>query len=198
MALLSRTGPCRLTKGRADRRGLHRIGAAILMLLSGWTMAPAQAQDATLEYAVKANYLYKFGPFVEWPAEAFPAPNSPFNVCVAGDDPFGPVLDEAARGQSVQGHPVAVHRLAAVTASASCHVLYLGRSRTQTPAEALKAVRNQPVLTVSDERQGTSRGIVNFVLKDGRVRFALDAEAAQANGLALSSKLLALSVGAPR
>ena len=172
--------------------------ATILGFALACVIGPAAAQDATLEYAVKANYLYKFGPFVEWPASAFSGPTSPFNVCVAGDDPFGAVLDEATRGQAVQGHPVVVRRMAVVLAGAPCHVLYLGRSRNQTPAEALKAVRNEPVLTVTDEHQGTSRGMVNFVLKDGRVRFGLDAEAAQASGLALSSKLLALSVGPPR
>ena len=174
------------------------LSAAILGFALSWAIAPASAQDGSLEYAVKANYLYKFGPFVEWPASAFSSPASPFNVCVAGEDPFGSVLDEAVRGQAVQGHPVVVRRMPTVTAGAPCHVLYLGRSRSQTPAEALKAVHNEPVLTVTDERQGTGRGIVNFVLKDGRVRFGLDAEAAQASGLALSSKLLALSVGTPR
>jgi len=174
-------------------RSLAILGFALTLAIG-----PASAQDGTLEYAVKANYLYKFGPFVEWPASAFQGPSTPFNVCVAGDDPFGSVLDDATRGQSVQGHPVVVRRMPTVAPGAPCHVLYLGHSRSQTPAEALKAVRSEPVLTVTDERQGTSRGIVHFVLKDGRVRFSLDAEAAQASGLALSSKLLALSVGTPR
>ena len=160
---------------------------------------PAVAADSpTLEYAVKANYLYKFGPFVDWPAEAFPGPAAPFNVCVVGEDPFGAVLDEAVKGQTVQGRPVSVRRLQAVAGETGCQVLYLGRSKTQTTADALKAVRAEPVLTVTDERLGGAGGIVHFVLKDGRVRFSLSPAAAQTAGLTLSSKLLALRVGAGR
>jgi hypothetical protein len=77
-------------------------------------------------------------------------------------------------------------------------VLYIGRSRSQAPAEALRAVRNLPVLTVTDEAQGLSGGIVEFELRDGRVRFALDAAAAEASGLALSSKLEALATSVRR
>ena len=37
---------------------------------------PAAAQDRTLEYSVKATYLYKFIPFIAWPVNAFASPAS--------------------------------------------------------------------------------------------------------------------------
>lgn len=192
MALLNRR---RLARAH-HRSGLARLAAGALLLA---TVAPAQAAGGSaLEYAVKANYLYKLGPFVEWPPETFSGPTANFTICVAGEDPFGATLDEAVRGQAVQGRPVLVRRMASVTADAGCHVLYLGRLRGQTPAEALRLVHGAPVLTVTDERLGGAGGIVQFVLKDGRVRFAINPAAAQGNGLALSSKLLALSVGPAR
>jgi len=174
--------------------------AAGLATAAGLVFAPgaANAGEASLEYAVKANFLYKFGPFVDWPATAFATPSSPFTICVVGDDPFGSGLEEAVRGQTVAGHPVAVRRLAVVSGEAACHVIYLGRSRVQAPAEALKALRGAPVLTVTDERQGFSGGVVHFVLKDGRVRFGLDMDNARANGLTISSKLQGLAVALRR
>jgi hypothetical protein len=161
---------------------------AILLPATTW------AQSGGLEYAVKANYLYKFGPFVEWPASVFANASSPFNVCILGDDPFGAALDDAVRGQTVAGHPVAVRRLRLASNNPDCHVLYLGRSKPQKTLEVLRLLRGAPVLTVTDEQQGVSGGIVHFVLRDGRVRFEIDAVAAQANGLGLSSKLLALAI----
>jgi len=170
--------------------------AAGLATAAGLAFAPgaASADDAALEYAVKANFLYKFGPFVDWPATAFAGPASPFNVCVVGDDPFGAALEEAVRGQTVAGHPAVVRRLAIVSGEPGCHVIYLGRSRIQSPADALKALRGAPILTVTDERQGFSGGVVHFVLKDGRVRFGLDMDTARTNGLTISSKLQGLAV----
>jgi hypothetical protein len=50
------------------------------------------------------------------------------------------------------------------------------------------------LLTVTDARNGVAGGMVHFVLRDGRVRFALDPRAARANGLTFSSKLQALAI----
>ncbi len=173
--------------------------APVVMVLTLGMFTPAPAAVApALEYAVKANYLYKFGPFVEWPASAFATPTAPFNVCVLGNDPFGTALDDAVRGQTISGHPVAVRRLQRVSGNPDCHVLYMGRSGTQKTAEALRMLRDMPVLTVTDEQQGVDGGIVHFVLQNGRVRFVIDTAAAQASGLVLSSKLLGLSASPTR
>lgn len=181
--------------GGARRLSCSRVVQALAAaVLTAATVLPAAVlAQPTLEYAVKANYLYKFGPFVEWPQRAFPGSGSPFKVCVLGDDPFGPGLDDAIRGQAVAGHPVVVRRVQTIAANLDCHVLYIGQASAQTPAEVLRMLRDQPVLTVTDERQGVAGGIVHFVLRDGRVRFEIDPGAAQLSGLVLSSKLLGLA-----
>lgn len=175
----------------ASRKALATLAA--LTLAASLAPAPATAQAPSLEYAVKANFLYKFGPFVAWPPQAFATAGAPFNVCLLGEDPFGAALDAAVRGQTVGGHPVAVHRLQTVGRFPACHVLYIGRS-AQPRTEVLQLMRGAPVLTVTDERLGPARGLVHFVIRQGRVRFTLDAAGAQSSGLAISSKLLQLSV----
>jgi hypothetical protein len=182
--------------GRSDGPLGRLIRVAVGLAAAGLWAPGAAAQSAgALEAAVKANYLYKLGPFVGWPAGAFGTPASPFNVCVLGEDPFGRVLDEAVTGQAVGGHPIGVHRPAtAVAAAAACHVVYVGRLRGAGVADALRALRGAPVLTVTDARTGGAGGMVHFVLRDGRVRFALDPRAARANGLTFSSKLQALAI----
>lgn len=174
------------------RPPLALAGAALALGLA--TSGAADAQS--LEYVVKANYLSKFGPFVEWPPGAFESPTSPFNICVLGDAPFGGSLEQATRGQRVRERTVAVHKLRTVAAETNCHVLYLGRSNEQPASEALRRLEGRPVLTVTDASQGAAGGVVHFVLDRGRVRFAIDAAAARARGLAISSKLLELAVNA--
>ena len=175
-----------------------RLALAGLMAAAVALAAPPPAlADTTLETAVKANFLYKFGPFVEWPPRAFPAPNSPLVICLAGEDPFGSVLDDAVRGQAMAGRPVIVRRLTSTQAVGACHILFVGRSKGQGEA-FLKAALGQPVLTVTDQSRGVSGGIIQFVLKDGRVRFDIDADAAQAAGIPISSKLLGLAVSVRR
>lgn len=157
----------------------------------------AAARGQSLEYPVKAAYLPKFAPFVDWPQRAFAAPDSAFVICVLGPDPFGPLLDRAAAGQKVGERPVVVRRIAA--ASRDCHVLYLAQQDAQQVRDALKAVQGAPVLTVTDgARQQSAHGVVHFTIKDNRVRFAIDDQAAADNGLTISSKLMSLAVSVKR
>ncbi|MGH8864711.1 MAG: YfiR family protein [Burkholderiales bacterium] len=158
----------------------------------------AAADPESLEYAVKAAYLSKFGLFVEWPATAYASPGSALNVCVVGDDPFGAMLDTAAGGQRIDAHPIAVRRLKTVGRDSGCHILYIGSSEAQRTAQIIAAVRGSGVLTVTDAQGSGATGIVNFVIKDNRVRFDIDEEAAAQNGFAISSKLLSLASNVKR
>ncbi len=172
--------------------------AALALAIAASGGEGARAQPEPPEGAVKAGFLFKFGPFVQWPASAFETASSPFVLCVIGDDPFGAALDQASAGQSMGGHPVLVRRAPQVDRGGpACHVLYAAGSKAQSPTEALAAVQGEPVLTVTDEDHGDgSHGVVHFVVQDGRVRFQIDAHAASENGLVISSKLLSLAVDA--
>lgn len=170
-----------------------RLAGGLLGLMLGLGLAlAARADPADLETAVKASYLYKFGPFVDWPAQAFAGPDSPFVICVVGRDPFGSLLDRAVTGQRVGGRAIVVARLASADHGSACQVAYLGGSRDQSVRAALAALRGAPVLTVTDGPGGP--GIVDFVLADNRVRFRIDEAAAAENQLTISSKLLGLAL----
>jgi YfiR/HmsC-like len=165
------------------------------LALTAGLARPAAADDAPLELAIKATDLYKFAAFVDWPQGAFAGPTDPAVLCVAGDDPFGPVLDQAVRGQKIGARPILVMRLDRVERGVACQVLFVAPSRRQAQAEALEKVRGQPVLTVTDAAaDAAARGMIDFVLKDARVRFRIDARAAERGGLTISSKLLSLAV----
>ena len=178
----------------AGMRGRGGLGALPAVLALTAALGPASAQTS-LEIAVKATDLYKFAAFVDWPASAFAGPTEPAVLCVTGDDPFGPVLDQVVRGQRVGDRPIEVVRLDRVERGAPCTILFAARSRRQPPAEALDRVRGQPVLTVTDDAgDPNARGMIDFVLRDGRVRFRIDPRAAERSGLSISSKLLSLAV----
>lgn len=173
--------------------------APCLLALTG--SAAAAARDADRQpiavripaYVLKANYLHKFTPFTQWPASAFERPASPFRLCIGGHDPMGEVIDRLARGKRVGERPIVIVRLATVAKDPGCHVLFLGVSRTQTPQEMLALVAGKPVLTVADEGLEAPGAVIQFVTVGGRLRFEIRPEVAQAQGLGLSSKLLALS-----
>jgi len=189
-----RTGASEVTPSSARPRRIRAVLsllAASLPLLAVARVPMAYAAS-NLEYAVKATFLLKFPAFITWPESS---PQSTFNVCVVGPNPFNGLLREAAAGQIVEHRPIAVRLLATASSASGCQVMFVAGPDTQSIAAALRAVRGTPVLTVTDgQSDPDARGIINFVLSDERVRFDVDLRAAAANGLSISSKLLGIAL----
>jgi hypothetical protein len=147
-----------------------------------------------LEYAVKATFLYKFIPFVEWPAAAFETPASPLTICVLGNDAVAALLDEAVANQRIEQRALVARHLNTVSRDSGCHVLYIAGSSEQSPDQALAAIRGAPVLTVTDSaRIPAPAGIISFVVQENRVGFDIDDATAALNMLTINSKLLSLA-----
>jgi hypothetical protein len=162
-------------------------------IMAGWVLtlaalafaAPAESQ-ASLEYAVKAAYLTKFAPFIDWPDGVFASPSAPVTICILGNDPFGATLDKAA-ATGGGGRPVAIRRLASNDPAEDCQIVFTGDADT-----AIDGLRGKPVVTVTDSTV-PARGIISFVMQDNHVRFDIDDAGAETNGLHISSKLLELA-----
>lgn len=156
----------------------------------------AQAPQPT-EYEVQAAYLSNFGRFIEWPARA--GDKDPFYVCVLGQDPFGPALDTALKGESIGGSPMAARRITGVADAANCRIVYVNSAQESQLKAILAALRNSSALTVSDTFDFTRQGgMIQFVLQGNRVRFEINLAAAQRAGLTLSSELLKVAVAIRR
>ena len=175
---------------------MAHVGTWIALLASLTAAGSDAARSAQpIEYAVKASYLYKFAPFVQWPSTAFETPTAPLSICIAGSDPFGPALSEAVRGQRVSGHPIVVRHVETVRPGLACQILFVSG---EGAGETLQAVAHEPVLTVTDHVRSGAGGMIQFVMMAGRVRFSIDQVAAQGSGIAISSKLLGLAVSVNR
>ena len=86
------------------------LGVALFLTVS-WPVAEARGGDTPSdEYQIKAACLLNFAQFIEWPAAAFPASETPITVGVLGDDPFGPILEQTFQDESVQGRKLVVKR----------------------------------------------------------------------------------------
>jgi len=183
-------------QGGHGRREGHDVKAAIktgiACGLAVLAMAlPSLAQTSPLEAQVKAAYLSKFSPFLDWPAGTFATPDAPLVICVVGEDTLGANLDRALAGQKDREHPLTVRRLAEpAEAQGGCHILFTADAAIA--GEALAAVASQPVLTVTDMGLPV-QGMISFVRVGNNLRFDIDEAQAQGAGLVISSKLLVLA-----
>ncbi len=190
MAVVKRSS---LFPGR-NRRALKSLFLATIAQLCFASTLCAQQPLSAGEYELKAAFLYSFTNFIEWPAGLFDGREPFFHLCLLGDDPFGPALDALERETS-HGRRIKILRLSTSTEQALCQVLYISaseshRRRLLTGAAAERA----GILTVSDMADfAADGGIIQFLMEGKRVRFAINAQAAQRAGLKISSKLLRLS-----
>lgn len=169
----------------------HRAGAILCAVAA--LAAPVVAQDATLEYRVKAAYLLNFTRFVEWPAPA--TPRAPIEICVAEVNPFGPALAATLAGETASGRPL-THRIVRGTDIASCAVLFVPGTVAADPY--IRAAGTSPILTVGESPGFLRRGgMINFVIDGRRVRFTIRPEPAGRSGLVISSRLLQLATLPP-
>jgi hypothetical protein len=167
----------------------------LLLPLMMWALAATPpgntSAQSSPEYQLKAVFLFNFAQFVEWPASAFPEPDTPLGICILGEDPFGGYLDETVRGETVANHPLTVRRYRRVDEIKGCHILFVSRQEQRHLGEVLDSLKGRSVLTVSDAERFASRGgMIRFVTDHNRIRLRINLDAARAANLTLSSKLL--------
>jgi hypothetical protein len=160
-----------------------RLFVAAAFLVAGSSL-PA-AQDVSPEYRVKAGFLYNFVKYVEWPE----AIKGPIRICVAGQNPFGTVLEELIRDERVRGLPLTA---AVIPGPEPCHVVFT--PKTSNVRAYVLAAANTPTLTVGETDNFIELGgIIKFTLQQGKVRFEISRAAADRAKLRISSRLLQLA-----
>jgi hypothetical protein len=160
------------------------LGVAVLL-------RGACGAEAPTEYQVKAVFVYNFSRFVEWPPQAFTAPDEPFVIGILGGDPFGARLDEAVRGERIDQHPLLVRRFRNLGEIGDCRILYIDRSESAQLQQILAALDHRNTLTVSDLEGSSQHGVmIQFATENNRIRLRINVASARASGLTISSKLL--------
>jgi hypothetical protein len=165
----------------------------VLVLAALYLVAAGAAQpDPVSEPAVKAAFLYKFLGYVEWPGAAA-NPDGEYVIATAGADDVAGELERIAAGRSMNGRRIAVRRVREGESLRGVSILFLGRGFAGA-RDMLRASQSKPLLTVTEVEQGLDLGsVVNLVTLEDRVGFEVSMGAAERNGLAISSRMLAVA-----
>jgi hypothetical protein len=164
------------------------LGLAVLLLAlnSGFG-----GEIPATEYQVKAVFLFNFAKYVDWPAAAFTNTSAPITIGVLGEDRFDDSLRRTVAGKTVNGRPFVIRHIAVNESPDGCHLLFISDSEKKRLGEILGKIKARPVLTVGESGQFLEAGgVINFVIKEGRIRLEINLDAARQAGLQISSKLL--------
>lgn len=172
------------------RRQLATIALAT-SVLSPMT-ASAEPQARLSENQIKAAFLFNVAKFVEWPATDDRSDD--FVVGVIGSDFIGNVLYRLVSGKTVQGREIVVRRLRKDDDLQGCQIVFVGANESRHAADILLRVQARGVLTVGETPQFLSEGgLVRFYVDNNRIRFQINAAAAEQAGLKINSQLMGLA-----
>ena len=159
--------------------------ARLLGLVLGFATLTGFA-DELAEARTKANYLYNFTKFVEWPTPAAEA----LHICVVGSEPVVNVLSDLA-SRDTKGRLLQIW--SGVDDPHICQILYVERSVPELPA-LMREVGGNPVLTVSDADGFAERGgAIGFYTENGQVKLAVNPAAAQKAQLKINAMLMEIA-----
>jgi hypothetical protein len=170
---------------------LRRIRLTIVTLLVAASLSSYAATGAPNEYALKSVFLYNFCRFIDWPDFVFPGPNDPLIIGVLGDDPFGPMLEEAVAGESYHGRSIRIEHYHSPREVSRCQLLFVSASENGRIPEIIGAVAGKSIVTVGESESFIERGgMIALVADHNRVRLLINPSALRAARLDASSKLL--------
>jgi hypothetical protein len=162
------------------------IGTVFMLSMS---ISNAKA-DSLPEYNLKTAYLYNFALLTEWPPQSSEVP---FNVCMFGQDNFGPAIN-ALRGKTINNRVIQIRYISESKEASQCHLVFIGKASNARTDKLINELTGLAILTVTDDI-GLSEDGVMIRLYPENQRFIFDINIGivkQAN-LRLSAKLLRLA-----
>lgn len=153
-----------------------------------WLSPQAMADDANVEYKVKAGYLYNFTKFITWPEDN----SETFNLCIVGEDPFGDLIDPIEQ-RTAFGRPIKLFRFNSLNKEQNCHIFFISASiKDNVLLKSMLAIQNtNKSLTVGEGKEFAAQGgMIGFVNRQGNIKLQINLKVLQHSDLKISAKLL--------
>ncbi len=169
----------------------RQLGATVALLLLLPLRLACGDPSADQEYALKAVFLYNFCRFIDWPERAFASPDDPMVIGVVGDNPFGRLIEETVKGETLRGRRIRVEYYRRPADIGRCQVLFVTASEMNRADEIIAAVAGRSIATVGETEAFLDRGgMIALTAEQNRVRLRINPAGLRAENLVASSKLL--------
>lgn len=148
----------------------------------------AQSNDdefISREFQIKTAYLFHFVELTEWPDVGN------VSICLRGTSQISQFLP-ALEGRSNDGHLVHI-KLLSGDSKENCQILFLSNGETMTPSLLEQAKAEHMLLVGDGENFARSGGMLQFTVRDNKLKLLVNLTSVKAAGLKLSSKLLRLT-----
>jgi len=142
------------------------------------------------EYDVKIGFIYNFVKFVTWPPEAFEKSQDTLTLCLASDSAIFDAFSKL-EGKVIKGRKIKIVAYQKDSCLDQSHIIFFANQDKNFIQQTLNLTRGRPILTIGQIEGFTQwGGIINFFEESNRLRFRVNIDAAEREGLKMSSQLL--------
>ncbi|MFZ6050445.1 YfiR family protein [Halocola ammonii] len=147
----------------------------------------AQIDEANTVAMIKANYLFNFSKYSDWPDEY---KSGKFHVGVYGDENvFEELLDKYAT-KSIGSQMLEVTQFESVSEIKRPHVLFVSKEKRKELSELTKKLSKKSTMIISDFSGALDEGVmINFVVQEGNIRFEINEKEADQRKIILGDKI---------
>jgi len=137
-------------------------------------------------------FLYNFSKYVKWPDSQ---QSGDFVIGVLGSANITKTLEKMAVNKKVNGSKIVIKQFNSVFDIKGCHILYVSASESGKMSQVISNTIDQPILIVSDKPGLAQKGsVINFVEREGKIKFELNQKYAESRGLKVSGSLVSLAI----
>jgi YfiR/HmsC-like len=179
---------------RPELRWFALLAALVLVYPMKLGAEGGDDDSVSSQYQLEANFLAMAPNFVEWPGDASTRANTDFRICVFGAYPFGTVLAEQTRAETVHGKRVVVKWVHQLEILKGCQIVFVSRSQQKRYGKALEALQGESALTVGETQSFVEAGgMVSLDSSAAGLQIDVNLAAAERAHLKISSRLLVLA-----
>lgn len=152
----------------------------------------------TTSYGQKEKYqslfIYNFTKYIKWP-DAYN--NGKFVIGVIGNSNIYEALTSMAssKKKTATGLVIEVKKYGAVGDIDECNILFVSENIAGDLGQIVGNTSSKPILIITDSPGMATQGsVINFVEKDGKIKFELNESRASEQGLIVSGSLTSLAI----
>lgn len=168
------------------------ILASVFGALCSFFVLDVSAQSS--EQQIKAAFLYHFCSYVQWPNISTVNGTATIVIGIAGSRRSLGYFERTLAGVHKNRFNLIVRPVAPSDNLESINILYVTNDSGFFLKDFQKLTAKSPILTVTEEATIPDGSMINFVLREDKVRFEASNSRATAASLKLSSQLLAIAV----
>lgn len=149
-------------------------------------------QGYSQNHSLQSVFIYSFTRYVIWPDTHN---QGDFEILVLGEAPIVEELKKMAAAKKVGERTIRITQINTPDEIKKCNILFVPASQSPLFTDVVLKVNTQPILIITEEPgMGTKGSDINFIIKDGKLRFELNQAAVAKQNLKIANELSRLAI----